>query len=77
MSNAGFIITMCIMLLVIILLSGSLQGCTKLQTRGETSKDWSISVRGRPEECTILLIQDEGTLNMDDSIEFEQPTKPM
>ena len=77
MSNAAFVITFAAMMLVIILLSGSLQGCTKLQTRGETTKDWSISVRGRPEECTIVLTRGEGTLDIDDSIEVEQPTKPM
>ena len=77
MSNLTFVITFAAMMLVIILLSGSLQGCTQLDKSDTRTDTWNISLISTDEECRIIVDRGIEGRTTDDSIRVEQPKKPM
>ena len=76
-SNLAFILTFAAMMLVIILLSGSLQGCTQLDKSNTRSDIWHISLISTDEECRIAVDRGIEGRTTDDSIRVDQPKKPM
>ena len=77
MSNLSFVLTFAAMMLVIIMLSGMLQGCTQLDKMDTRSDVWDIALISTDEECSIVLNRGIHGQSTDDSMTVDQPKKQM
>jgi len=76
MSNLSFIFTFAAMMLVIIMLSGMLQGCTQLDKMDTRTDVIDIALISTDEECSIVLNRGMHGQSTDDSMTVDKPERP-